>query len=552
MMNTPDIALIWEYFASKRMLTRCLVVGFCVLVCLAQIIPADLVHKPVLGFLGGQVILWFFISLIAVFTISEVQAKTGRHGFPSRMFLYPVKTSQLVSLPMVFGSLCCGLVWLAMTVLVFEPLGVNAPAALGAAIIIAILTWFQAMSWWPFRSVLTRTFMMTVSTAILVLMAIWPGMVWEWGSTPIWIEVAIMIPLSCFLAYRGVSRDRCDEVNRFSDPTDYRDKYERLSASLTIEPKEFTSAIRAQFWLEWRCKGAGLVMSVLLLCSLATVALVISKFSSGNPVVALRLYLFCMFFVPLYLAMVLGMSYAPDHAKNNKIVISPFLLTRPIDTGTMATIKLCSAGLSLVLSEILAVSMMALAILATGYLGALDTMIKPVVDAIGMPRFLIGTSLSILLITAYTWKIMVGAMLPSMTGRTWVVAITSTSIIVIVLLSVIGFAAMMDDHYLIESRFQSWFLDLPLVGVALLVFKIVIGYTAFRQILRTRQATPKLLRIALSIWAALAGLVLITGWTLFRPESILDWLTLLLVAVLIPPFGRFALAPLALDWHRHQ
>src|SRR4051812_30986438 len=113
-MNSPVVALAWEIWQRGRR-SAWIVLG-CVSAC-------ALVNLQILDRLGltensrgnfspffGLLMTVSFLLLMGIFNFTEFNSTKEWNGFPYRLFVLPVRTWQLVALPMVLGVVSVELV----------------------------------------------------------------------------------------------------------------------------------------------------------------------------------------------------------------------------------------------------------------------------------------------------------------------------------------------------------------------------------------------------------------------------------------------------------
>src|SRR5215212_2820560 len=100
-MTTSSQAIAWEIWRRFR---------WAFLSCAALIPLAALAHlafgrafPELVGFFEGTAILLTASALIIIFSFCEVDEKRRTTGFPTRLFVLPIHTFKLVSLPVFYG-----------------------------------------------------------------------------------------------------------------------------------------------------------------------------------------------------------------------------------------------------------------------------------------------------------------------------------------------------------------------------------------------------------------------------------------------------------------
>jgi hypothetical protein len=164
-------------------------------------------------------------------------------------------------------------------------------------------------------------------------------------------------------------------------------------------------------------------------------------------------------------------------------------------------------------------------------------------------KWLAIVGLVIVLVPCFTWKLLTDSLVPGLTGRRLIAdgsVFLNLAFLMLLISAVLWVVAR-------PARFQE---ILPILiwsmGILVLV-KLVASLFVFRLALRRGLLSSRSALRIVAIWSvmALATMLLAhlliprSGLSVARPALIFGTLSLL-------PLGRFALAPLALDWNRHR
>src|SRR5262245_20910101 len=145
-MHSPALALAWEFWSRHRLglsAVLVLVAGFA-LVCAISPLPPNLASVNSIWFIMG------LCYVIGVFAYGfESRLEVAESGFPSRLFLLPVRTWVLVAWPMLQGMAVAVLLWLAWNYCVLRPSGIETPRW-WAVMLAAVVATSQAIVWRPF------------------------------------------------------------------------------------------------------------------------------------------------------------------------------------------------------------------------------------------------------------------------------------------------------------------------------------------------------------------------------------------------------------------
>jgi hypothetical protein len=229
----------------------------------------------------------------------------------------------------------------------------------------------------------------------------------------------------------------------------------------------------------------------------------------------------------------------------------------------LAGAKLGAAMLVLVVSFAFVLATAALWMLATGTFGVVLAPISEAARAHGGIAVALAAASALFLVIVLSWKGMVGAMVPPLTGRAWVafaIGLVFTVVLLLVGAAVVLFAtrlgaAAVDVKLVLAGKAPPPRLVVAVAPEAIglmLGLKLALAAVAFRAAIVRRMIGPVGLATAALLWAIPAGCLLGLGALMFGPSSVAGWLTLAMTAALLPPLGRLPAATLALDWNRHR
>ena len=248
-MNSPAQAIAWEIWRKFRWV-------FC---CCAAVIPiAALAHlafgrafPELVGFFEGTAMLLSVSALIVIFSFCEVDEKRKTTGFPTRLFVLPIGTFKLVTLPIVYGVITVMgfyFIWAALLAQQWPDTLSREQIVCYASVLSAVLASLQAILWSLHRFNWIR--------ALLLFGAVWTWLALTIAASgdnpdvpPANVTVISMLAfVICYvLALLAVHRERCGEwkggMERF---------FQSIFDALPWRRKPFASRAGAQFWLEWR------------------------------------------------------------------------------------------------------------------------------------------------------------------------------------------------------------------------------------------------------------------------------------------------------------
>ncbi len=208
-MHTPAAALAWEFWGRHRLgAGRSGRAGRGVSLSSAprrrSLLPKRFIHS-----------IWFVMGLcyvIGVFAYGfDGRLETAESGFPSRLFVLPVRTRLLVGWPMVQGMATAVLLWLAWDYFVLRPCGIETPPW-WPLMLAAVVACSQAISWLPFGlpwvRILVAFAVLTILIRAHVILALLADRFADSATqnTVLSIFAIVLVPLAFLVAHAGVSR----------------------------------------------------------------------------------------------------------------------------------------------------------------------------------------------------------------------------------------------------------------------------------------------------------------------------------------------------------
>ena len=149
-MGSPLAALTWEVWRRGRR-SACLALG-CIAVCaVINLAAPERFYARVGQNLYGLLMVVSFLLTFGIFNCTEISSTKDWNGFPYRLFVLPVPTWQLVTLPMLLGIVWVETVYLAWMKLVWTHASVPAPGwpvlVWPAVVLGAYMVFYQAVLW---------------------------------------------------------------------------------------------------------------------------------------------------------------------------------------------------------------------------------------------------------------------------------------------------------------------------------------------------------------------------------------------------------------------
>ena len=545
-MRTPAAALAWEFWGRHRWglaAVGVLVAGFAVAVAASPFKPNMAMAMSV----------WFAIGLlyaIGVFAYGfEARLETPDSGFPVRLFLLPVRTTTLVGWPMLQGVAVAVGLWLAWDHFVLRPCGVETPAW-WVAMIAAAVAGGQALLWCPFglpwlRLAVACVFLTLLSRAPAMLELIAPslGEVGTWATRPENRGTALVsfggavVALAFLFAWIGVGRARRGDSPDWLRAWRSRER----STGPVREGGPFATAMRAQAWYEWRLRGRGYVVTVLIITlSLAGLGLLAHESQRAD-------FALMFLFVPALIASLWGSQMGSPGESLRSSALATFAATRPLSDADLvrAKVRAATRAAATAWAVVVGLGLVWLALHDNGY-ERMESFWDGAVEKYGRDRALGHAVLWLVALTFLTRRGLTANLWVGLSGRTWLVP-THTVLVTLFGLQWLLQWPLIESDAALRERFWA---VLPWVAGVAVVLKFSVGAWALRAGVRRRLLEPGDALRSVALWAAAAGTLFAL---LVRFGSHLgSWPALAVAAVLLVPLARPSAAPLALAWNRHR
>jgi hypothetical protein len=191
---------------------------------------------------------------IGAFALASADGK--QFSFPSHMFVLPVRTRTLVVWPMLYGCAALTCLWWFIACLILRPGGIPAPLWWPAAMLAALLTMLQALSWTPFTQNWLR--LVLAGPVLAVLGLIVPLVIAGVPELFITGILLVLVGLSFAISLMTVS------LGRRGDSIDWRLASRVLEwATVCRSPSRhpFASPAAAQVWSEGAATGSAAGLS---------------------------------------------------------------------------------------------------------------------------------------------------------------------------------------------------------------------------------------------------------------------------------------------------
>ena len=539
-MNSPAKAIWWQTWHPHRWFVAAELAYLLLAAVVSHLLPAlfsrttlDATEIPTATLHLCMPVSLIIVHWVAIFQLTSTDFKSL--GFPTCMFVLPVRAQTLVAWPMLCGCVALASLWLFIACLILRPVGITVPLWGPAAALAAGLTMLQALSWTPF----TQNWLRIVLAGPLFLACLSGIGLLLYAEVPeVFITVVLLgvVALCYTVAVRAVAR------NRRGDNIEWR-LANRIIELVTVRRSPsrhpFASPAAAQVWFE--CRGHGWLLPAFILCILVWQP-VGFLFTHLDDVTFSWRMLALALVLPTLLAALIGGSLGRQDAWS-KYEMTSFLATRPVTTAALVRAKLVMAALSTAATWLLALPIIGLIFLRPGFVASGGE----VAQTIGYGKALAIALAILAAAVASTWLHLVENLWLGLTGRPWVVTVVP------VIFGVMIFAGMGVGFwiYLHPQWYAAVRAAVPWLLVGLLLVKLIVAVAVVMALARSRLVGRSSIAAMLGIWSlAVAGLC--AAMYCLVPSDHLPLGTAAAAISLNIPFSRLAGAPLALAWNRHR
>ncbi|APW60783.1 hypothetical protein [Paludisphaera borealis] len=544
-MLTPGLTIIAQPWIRHRVGMRAVLVALAILL---------IASRPLIAWSGGE---WWLIRLLTVAILSVISGyilnailfldREGdlASGYPRRLFVLPVSATTLAFWPMVLNVATVTTLWLLTVAIVPDSFTAAPPMLLPILLLAAAVSWLQAMVWCPFgaswyRLVVCLTVYITLAMPPLVAKLVFEiDFPWE-------LLLTAYLFGAWGLAYWAVSRSRRGDVWM---PRLKGGKLVNLASGAFERRRSFGSSASAQLWFEARCHLWMLPSITFWFLAVFIVFLAATPFRATQPVFSTSLLALAFASPPL---MALSVSARFGRFEPFWWAGSPsigFMGTRPMTTQSLVVAKFRNALASVLLAWGVVVVLVAVTVLGSEtWLDTVELLRKAARPYEARSAWLIA-SLALILTPALSWKCLTSGLPFGLTGRRWVVESHAWVFAAVTMALAVPLVWLVGHREWLPTLIES----IPLFIVALAPFKAIVAVVGFRKAIGRRLIDGPYTAGALAIWLAFTLCMWGLAWLVtspFDPPFSAFWM--LGAAAITSPLGRFALAPLALDWNRHR
>jgi hypothetical protein len=549
-MRSPLAALAWEIWQRSRRSTGlafgCVI--FCALVNLSA--PERFAASEAGHAVYGLLMVVSFLLLMGTFNYTEFNPTREWNGFPYRLFVLPVRTWLLVTLPMLLGVVSVELLYVAWIKLVWTHANIPTPGWF-AAILGAYMLFYLTVIWSLAGFRITRIVLLGLGGCSSIAVACLP--MYDKISPSPWFEekrLTLALAAAAVIAYAialtAVTRQRCGGGLRRSR---FKLLFDRLADVLPHRRANFSSSAAAQFWFEWR--RAGLLLPACTALALVAIIAPYTWIYRHDPNVTEDV-LIRILAVPLVLSFAVGKGFIKPEFWTMNLALPPFLATRPLSSGDFVISKLKVAALSVAITWLLVLGFIALWL----SLWADTSQLNEAFDIFRLfffPRSwpaVVAMSAAALMILS--WRCLVSGLWAGLSGKSgWYFGSLGLQVIVPVLLLI---AAGICSNK-IDSQIQNHPVLIISFAISLTGWLLALAVIAkmWGAVFAWSNLNPRRARQYLLVWSGVT--LCFIALALSYPE-VVDTYRLkhlaVLGALLLFPLARLGLAPASLSKNRHR
>src|ERR1051325_3824828 len=281
-MFTPALAILWEIWRKNRWALLAILAAIPLWALLSRALCGPLrptgdetlaMIWPVLVFLADIVPMWCsLLGMAVIFCYTEADPQRGHARFPARLFVLPVRTTLLVTCPMLYGVAALLIVctaWEKLVLASLPPVEWMPQHFLPLMYVGSAMVLLQATVWCLPGFPASRLIVLGTLLFGLTWLAMWPlahAGVGDWSaeraamfqrrSTAAMAGISVLAYLAALIA---IERDRRGVGRTWAG---WR---RRLGGWLELLPRlraAFRSSATAPTWFEWRRGGGALPLTV--------------------------------------------------------------------------------------------------------------------------------------------------------------------------------------------------------------------------------------------------------------------------------------------------
>jgi hypothetical protein len=548
-MRSPVWAIAWEIWGGNRRLWWMMLGAVPVCALLFRLSSRVLQESDGLRSLSFFPLLLSVLFVMSIFNFTERDRRKAFAGFPERLFTLPVRTSLLVTCPMLCGVLSVVGLYLVWVKLVYEPAGIGFLVRWPATLLAAGMVFYQAVIWCLAGFRFTRLIVLACGLSFLVAVGCMPYALESQSNGRLeWFLTAVLGVLA-LVAY-GAALMAVESQRRGGGRgwEWWRALVGRAASALPRRRRQFASPGEALLWLEWRRAGLVLPFSVLL-----TLLLIVgpAAWLSGRGPEATARTAVWMAILPMVLAVPIGKGIAKPNFWSLELGLPTFLAARPITNCQIVAAKVKAAALSTLLAWAVLLVVAPIWLWLACDLEDLRSFWGSFCSIYSNPARWAIPSLALVAAILLTWSLMIGSIWTGMSGRPSLYA------------SFVGLSTVCFLSFLV---FVTWCLDapgehsgafwallpwLPWTLAACFILKTWAAAWSFWRVRRCRLVGMGEMGLYLCAWTAgTCCLLVLAGLVSPRVEWFRD--VLCLASLVVFPIARVGAAPLAVARNRHR
>jgi hypothetical protein len=502
-----------------------------------------------LRFLSFFPLLLSLLFAASTLNVTERDRRKSFTGFPERLFTLPVRTSVLVTCPMVCGVLSVVGLYLAWVKLVYEPAGIHYPVRWPATVLAAGIMLYQSVIWCLAGFRFTRLIILSFGLSFLVAVGCMPyALASESDRRLDWLLTASLGALA-FVAY-GAALVAVENQRRGGGHgwEWWHALARRVAIALPRRHRTFGSPEAALLWLEWH--RAGLVLPFGVLLTLLLIVGPAAKLTGHGPEATARTAVW-MAVLPIVLAVPVGKGLAKPAFWSAELGLPAFLSTRPVTNGQIVAAKMRAAAFSALLAWAVLLVAAPIWLRLTGDLNDLRTFWGNFCAIYSSPARWAIPILALFAAILLTWNLMTGSIWSGMSGRPLLYfgAVVLCAVCFGCMLILLTWC--MDSPGRYRGVFWAMLTCLPWTLAACFILKAWLATWAFWRAEQCGLVTFRTAGRYLCAWIVSTCCLVVLGW-LMSPR--VEWFRdlLCLATLLTCPIARVGAAPLAVARNRHR
>lgn len=423
---------IWQRNSRALML----VAGFFVFFCTVILQVTNEGKFPIVLAISYVFLIFCYLALTGIFMYQDTDVGVRGSAYPVHMFTLPVRTYQLVFVPMLLGTIVYLSTGIAISKVVngYYP---DFPIFWPAFLVAGVLAMLQALFWYPIGVAYSKLILTLISLPTLVYFVSMP-LSEKVRESVVCQYLGLLIVASYAIAYHGVVRARRGDIQLLTlSPNIAREQTTKATKWL-----RFPNAAAAQRWYEWRQQGLVLPCLVLFCCAIFSIEVYLQQGYMGPVTVfgpnkdgevpmvlpIIQTYVPLLVILVPILALIVGCGARRTDIKHSDRSFLMFFGTRPMSDGGLVAQKFRLAmKSSLVAWGVLFVQLIVLLPLTAGRwkwagqytLPGKSTIFEMLLSYIN-PGFVLQAICFFFIMTLLTWRNFAVGFWTELSGKTWI------------------------------------------------------------------------------------------------------------------------------------